>query len=184
MTEQQAELARRGQHDDDMNLVVEAARSAVAQEFNIAERLDAKARNQMTIAGAWYALVTAVAGVALRAQIDAGGDDWLVAAIVVFAAAAGGCLIAAMLFSYRVWRLHHEPEVAPDGLLEMTVDAQDPDVDVAEQLVQHYRALLARRRANNKKRAASFQRSVTWWTASLVFALLELLAALIALAQA
>ena len=169
---------------DELGLVVEAARKAVELEFQIAERIDAKARNQMTVAGAWYALVTAIAGVALRAELDTGGDDWLVASIVGFAAAAGVCLGIAMAFSYGVWRLRTEPDVEPDGLRAMLDDARGPNVDVAEQLVEHYRALLARRRRTNKIRVRNFKRSVRWWIFGLGFALVELLVALAALAQA
>src|SRR4051812_43085316 len=85
---------------DDEKLVVEAAQNAVAQEFQIAERLDTKARNQMTVAGTWYALVTALAGVALRVWIDRGLNDWLVATIIVCAGVGAACLIVALFFSY------------------------------------------------------------------------------------
>ena len=168
----------------DLSMVVETARAAVEQEFQIAERLDSKARNQMAVSGTWYAVVSAIAGLALRAQLDSGANNLLFAAIVVTAGAGAVCLIVALFFSYGVWRLRTETEVTHEGLSEMLADARDPSVDVAEKLVEHYRALLAHRRANNKERSAAFARSVDWWIAAVVLALIELVLALAALAQA
>jgi hypothetical protein len=169
---------------DDLRLVVDAAREAVSHEFEIAERLDAKARNQMTMAGTWYAIVSTVAAVALRAQVESGANDWLFAVVVALAVFGGACLIFTMFLSYRVWRLQKETLITHEGLSEMLADAHRPDVDVAEKLVEHYRALLAPSRANNKIRSETFKRAVPWWTASLIFGFVELVFSLIALIQA
>lgn len=169
--------------DREVTLVLDAARSAVAQEFQMAERLDAKARNQMTIAGSWYAIVSAVGGIALRAQLDSGANDFIFAAVVALAAVGAICLIVAMFYSYGVWRLRTESEVTHEGITEMLADAHDPSVQVADKLVEHYRALLARRRVNNKRRSQNFKRSVSWWVAALICSLFEFVAALVALVQ-
>jgi hypothetical protein len=169
--------------DEEMKLVVDAARAAVAQEFQIAERLDAKARNQMTVAGAWYAVVQTFAGITLRVLIDSPDHHrWLFALIVAFAAVAGACLIVAMLYSYGVWRLHQESEITHEGLGEMLDVARDPTDELGEKLVAHYQSILALRRLNNKKRAERFKHSVPWWIAALSLSLGELVLALFALA--
>jgi hypothetical protein len=167
---------------EETKLVIDAARAAVAQEFQIAERLDAKARNQMTVAGAWYALVQTFAGITLRVLVDSGGHDLLFAFIVAFAAVSAFCLIVAMFHSYRVWRLHQESEITREGIGEMLELAHDPSGDLGDKLAKHYGAILATRRDNNKKRAQSFKASVPWWIASLVLSLIELVLALWALA--
>lgn len=169
---------------DDLHLVVEAARAAVAQEYEIAERFDAKARNQVTMCATWYAIVSAIAGIALRAQVDSGANDWLFAIVVALAIFGGLCLFGAIAYSYRVWRLQKETLITHEGLTEMLADAQNPDVDVAEQLVKHYRALLRPSRSNNQDRSRNFKRSVWWWAASLAVGFAELVVSLIALVQA
>lgn len=167
----------------DIKLVLDAARAAVQQEFQIAERLDSKARNQLTVAGTWYALVTGLAGIALKMWIDTSSGSGLVAFIIVFAGAGAVCLIVALVYSYRVWRLRVEPDIHPDGIAEMLADVHDPGVDVAERLVEHYRALLAMRRASNKIRSTNFKASVKWWLLALGFGLAELVTSLAAIAH-
>lgn len=165
-------------------LVVEAARAAIAQEFQIAERLDAKARNQIAVGGAWYALVQAAGSIAIRQYLDRGGSDTLAfSAVLVLAGVSGFALAVSIAYCYGVWKLRDEKEMTPDAIEAMAESARDPDADLLSMFVQHYRFILWHRRANNALRARNFKRSTPWWVASLLFGLAELIAAVAVLAQ-
>jgi hypothetical protein len=164
--------------------VVDAARTAIAQEFQIAERLDAKARNQVTVGGVWFALVQAVASVAIKNEIDAGRTTWLFALLVVVALVAGACLVMTIVLSYDVWRLRDEVEITNESLEEMSEVARNPQDDLLDKMVAHYGFVLWTRRSNNKNRAQSFQNSIPWWMAALIAGLAKLVIAVAVLAQA
>ena len=79
---------------DDLKAVMEVARGQIEQEFRISERLDNKARNQVALAGTWYALAQVIAGLAFRMQ--PASSLWSV--IVGVLAAAGGILVGDFLY--------------------------------------------------------------------------------------
>ena len=129
----------------DIRLVLEAARDAIRQEFQIAERLDAKARNQMAIAGTWFAVVQGVAGLAIGDDETGSFFGWsYVTIIVVLAGAAGACLIVAMTLSYLVWRLRDEEEITHKALFEMADVARNPSDGLEDKLVAHNARILVR----------------------------------------
>lgn len=175
---------RHGERSEAISVVVDTARAALQHEFAIAERLDSKARNQVTVAGSWFALVGSLSALAIKEQLDGGPETFPFSLLVVLAGVHAFCLIVTMLFSYGVWRVRTEKESTNETLEKMLTDARTPDVDVAERVILHYGAQLARRRANNKERSASFKKSVGWWIATLSVGLMQFVAALFALAQA
>jgi hypothetical protein len=163
--------------------IAEAARSAIAQEFQVSERLDAKARNQVAVGGAWYALVQAIASIAIKQYLDNGGDTDLFAVLIIVAGAAAFALAVSIFFSYGVWKLRDEQEITHESLEEMAASARDPAVDLLQQFVQHYGFILWSRRKNNKQRAESLMVATRWWIGSIVIGLAELVVALAVLAQ-
>ena len=168
---------------DRMQPVVDAARAAITQEFQIAERLDAKSRNQVVVGGAWYAGVQAIASIAIRDHIDAGGHPLLFAIVIAVAIVSGVLFGVSIIYAYGVWKLRDEHEITEKSLGEMAAAARDQNVDLLDQLVKHYGFILWTRRENNKKRAESFHRSIPFWIAGIFFGLVELVVALAALAQ-
>lgn len=170
--------------DARLNLVVETARAAVAQEFQIAERLDAKARNQVAVGGTQYALVQAVASIAIKEYLDSSGSTSLFAAALTLGIASGVCLVISILLCYGVWRLRDEQEINADGLTAMAASARDPKVDMYELTIRHYGSILWHRRANNRDRAKQLARSVPLWISSLLLGVTELAIAVALLAAA
>jgi hypothetical protein len=165
-----------------MGMVLDAARAAIAQEFQISERIDAKARNQMTVAAAWYGLVQAGASIVLRGNHPHLGRSWFWTIVALGIAGAVG-FAWALLFSFRVWRVKDEEEVTVNGLLEMRTAAQDLGRDFANDLLQHYRSILQARRKNNAARVSDFRLSEWGWAACIVMALAEIVVALAVVTQ-
>jgi hypothetical protein len=118
------DLAKQGR--DEMNFVLDAARDALAQEFQIAERLDSKARGQMTFAGAWFAIVQAVAGIAMRGPLSTG---WA-AAVVGTAATAAVALAWCFLRHHEVWKLRPETGFNSDAIHAFGKWAADKQTDL------------------------------------------------------
>lgn len=161
-----------GPSGEDLNQVVEAARAALDQEFQRAERYDAKARNQMTLAGSWFAVVQAVAAVTLRGDAS---TAW-VGAIAASAAVAGVALFIAMRLSAKVWKLRLEPAVNQETLEDMLSAAEREPETFGQNLVRLYRHLLGKAQEVNESRATAFDGSTVawWWALGLAFAELAL----------
>jgi hypothetical protein len=168
---------------DDPKLVLDVARAAISQEFQIAERLDAKSRNQIAVGGALFALVQAVASIAITHAVDNGDTRFTFGLLVATAAFAGLSLIVAAVFAYDVWRLRDEQEITPQALEEMAAASRDPKRELMDELVRHYEFILQTRRVNNRKRASAFDRSILPWMISLGLGTAELVTALIVLAH-
>ena len=162
----------------DLSLVLQAAQSAVDQEFRISERLDAKIRSQIGSAAVWFAIVTGISGAIFTRAKPV--SDAYVDVIIAFALLAVLLLVVASYFAYGVWQLRDEKEIAPAALFEMTAAAHEGDLD--EKLVQQYASILARRRENNKTRAHAFRRSTPWVGATLAATLAQLVVVLCAAA--
>jgi len=161
---------------DDLKAVLEVARSEIEQEFKISERLDNKARNQVALAGTWYALAQVIAGIAFR--LHPATSLWSVVVGVV--AAAGGVLVAlTMYYSYGVWRLRAERDFTPDAIRQMLADAEN-DKPVIEGITRTYANTLAVRRQNNAERDSAFTESTRWWLFASGVTLAEILVALAA----
>jgi uncharacterized protein YneF (UPF0154 family) len=160
---------------DDLKYIVDAARDALEQEVGRAERYDAKARNQMTLAGSWFAVVQAVAAVAIRPNTP---SKWVVGILLAAVVAAGG-LILAMIASAKVWKLREQPAVNHETLNEMLDDARRKPSTFGEDLVQLYRNLLGHAQERNDERADALDESTRtwWWALSLGF--IELAVALL-----
>jgi hypothetical protein len=173
-TVQQIE-ARGGLSGDDLRYVVEAARTALDQEFQRAERYDTKARGQMTLAGSWFAVVQAVAAVALRGNTPTG---WIIA-IASAAAIAGVALFAAMRTSAKVWSLRQQPAVNQATLEDMLVAAERDPQAFGRQLVQLYRHLLGHAQEVNERRADAVDAATSVWWWALGLTLVELAIALL-----
>lgn len=154
--------------------VVEAARSALDQEFQRAERYDAKTRGQMTLAGSWFAVVQAVAAVSLRGDTPTGWALAIAAAAVI----AGVALFWAMRKSARVWRLRPQPAVNQETLEDMLSSVDREPERFGHQLVGLYRNLLGNAQAVNAERASALEGATGAWWWALLLAFAELAIAL------
>jgi hypothetical protein len=162
--------------DRELELVVDVAQSAIAQEFAIAQRVDEKVRAALGSATAWFAVSSGLSGAILtRAKpVSAGWRDL----VIVFAVMAVVALVVAGVQAYSIWSLQTQEDFAPAALFEMAAVARDPDDALADKLVASYANTLASRRENNKTRADVFRKSMPWVATALLATLVELLAAL------
>lgn len=164
----------------DLGVVLQAAQNAIAQEFAISERLEAKATSQIASAGTWFAIVGGISAAILTRAKPPGSTS--VDVVVALGFLAVLLLVITLIRVRRVWALQDEVEIAPAALSEMAAVARDPDDELADKLVHHYAAILASRRKNNKTRANAFREATPWWLASLLVTLAQLVAVLVAAA--
>lgn len=163
------------EHDHDADRVIEIARTAIDQEFAIAERLDAKSRSLMTLAGSWFAVAQAVAGATLGAKGVAHG--WLYAVAIL--AGLGALVLAATLWrGSRIWALRQEVDIVPETLFAMRERARVAEGDFSDDLLRHYAAILQSRRMTNLDRVAHTRKAERLWAVAVLFPLLELVVAL------
>jgi uncharacterized protein YneF (UPF0154 family) len=159
------------QTDADLTEVLRLARAAMDQEFEVTDRLDRKARGQLTLAGQWFAIVQAVSGIAWAASK---AEQWLLICIGAIALLGGVLLGVMFTLSANVWKIRDEPAVSPKALLAMTAMADDPEKDLQQAMVQHYASMLQDRRRNNAERADALHKSERFWRAVMVVPLVEL----------
>jgi uncharacterized membrane protein YccF (DUF307 family) len=161
-----------GAPSNDMGYVLDAARGSLEHQFAIAERLDAKARGQMTLAGAWFTVAQGVVGVVLGGAGLAVG--WTVATLVSAAIAALG-LGWAFYRHFQVWKLRDQPDLNPAALHSFLQDVRDVEIDAAGTILAHYAAMLDEWQAANHARERAFGAAVPAWFLALGLTLLELL---------
>lgn len=148
------------QRAESLTEVVSVARSAVEQEFQVSERLDGKARGQVTLAGQWFAVAQAVSAVAFAAK---GVDGWLLYAVGLAALVGGVLLVATFVMSSRVWKVQSEDAVHPHGILQLRQRALDDDDGALDVAIRHYASLLQSRRLTNKTRVQALETAEKLW---------------------
>lgn len=159
----------------DLGPVIDAAKAALDLEDQRADRLDSKARNQMTLAGTWFGVVQAVAVFALASKTPVG---WVIS-IAATAVLGGVTLGLAMWASNEVWKLRPLPAITQETLEDMVLAVKMNPETFATQLVQQYRHLLGHAQATNEKRADFLDVATRWWWATLAIGLAELALALL-----
>lgn len=148
------------------------AQALVAQEIQRAERLENKARQQVVLAGQWFAIAQAVLAVALNKEtID---HRWLLWVSCGFGVAGGLALAATIFMSWRVWRLGDEHELTPAALTQMRDQASVDHTQFLRDLITHYASILQRRRARNATRADRQGEAEIGWLVTMGLPLLEL----------
>jgi hypothetical protein len=159
------------QKTEGLSEVVIVARGAVEQEFQVSERLDAKARGQVTLAGQWFAIVQAVSAVAFAAKAVEGSLLYVVGALAL----AGGALLARTFWvSSKVWKVRDEDAVHPHGILQLKSKAEAEGADAMEVAIQHYASILQSRRGTNRLRVEALEKAEWWWPWAMGVALVQL----------
>jgi hypothetical protein len=162
---------------DEIKYVIDAAREAIVQEFQIAERLDSKGRTQVTLAAGFFTVAQAVAAGTLASQGIA--KAWLVAVIVI--AAVAGLIVAITLKeTFEAWRLLDERDVKPDRLRSLAEESYADDRLVPGKLAKIYASILEARRENNETRARRFEEATEWMFRAMAITIVELIVAMAA----
>ena len=133
----------------DISEVVEAARAMVGEQFQIAERLDRKARYQVATAGAFFAVVQAIA---VNAITNASLSDGWIATLAAAAVPAALLTIGALITAASAWRTQIEADLPIADLRELTDRLQRGDDQALRDLAHHYLNLVDDRRAKNVTR--------------------------------
>lgn len=172
-----------GSSSENLKHVLDIARAQLDREFQRAERLDAKARAQVTLAASWFTVAQAVAALSLR-----NGDvptGWLLLILVTLGVGAVS-LAGLAVATQRVTRLQTRHDISPETLEAMEDSAKAGEVDFAERVIETYRGILEGAQAANDRRAEALEpQSAGWkspgmaWWAVLVAGLAEIVVALL-----
>lgn len=172
-----------GAPSDDLKHVLDTARAALDHEFQRAERLDAKARGQATLAGSWFTVALAASALVFRSD---SGPAWLTIVLVACLTLGGASLFLLLLASSRVWRLQTRDDIKPDTLLAMEQSAGQSDPEFARRMLSTYRKILAGAQEANDARATALDPpqggwlspARLWWGV-LLFGFVEVVVALL-----
>lgn len=168
-----------------LSILLSAATSAVDEEFKRSERLDAKSRNQVTVAGTWFAVTQAVVVGLVNGAL---GPDLAQGAsgLVVWLAVAGGVgavlTVAAVITSYNAWRLRDDPTLSIKTIRAYVDAARAGNPAVGVKLVAAYADVAEGRRTNNASRARAVDRAALACGFAMIAVASELLLAFIAVA--
>jgi hypothetical protein len=159
---------------DNVKHVLDAARNAIDGEFARAERFDAKARGQATLAGSWFAVSQAVAAASIDSHT---ARCWIIALLIALAVQAVAlCML--LRASAKVWGLKERDAVGTSSLNAMLVDTIAAPQDFGAKAVEFYGTILTSARAANADRAKHFGAdkgcarllSATFWWWPVLFA--------------
>ncbi len=168
---------------DDLKHVLDTARDALDHEFRRAERLDAKARGQATLAGSWFTVALTASALVFRSS---NVPAWLVFTLVACLLLGGLSLALLLHASSRVWRLQTRDDVTPATLDAMEESAGRGDPEFARNMIKTYRAILDGAQRANAARAKALEPpegrfwspAVFWWGV-LLFGVVEVVVALL-----
>ena len=160
-------------NSDDLKHVLDVARSALDREFQRAERFDAKARGQATLAGSWFAVTQAVTAVSIRSSTP---DCWLVG-ILVASLLQAVSLLFLLAASARVWKLQEREDVGPKTLAAMRDSVGD--ADFADKAISLYSKMLDGAQKANERRTTALEQASKWWWAVLLLGFAEIATSLL-----
>lgn len=160
--------------DDHLQQVIETGRATLEQEIQRAERLELKARGQVTLAGTWFAIVQAVAGTSL----DDARRGWIIA---LAGTAVAGALFFGLLLrgSYRVWSLRTRDAMSEETLGGMERAAHEDPSAFLGKMVEIYRHILNGVQDTNHARAEALSAATLWWWLTLGAGFVELLSTML-----
>lgn len=158
--------------------IVETARSMLAEQFQIAERLDRKARYQVATSGAFFAVVQALAVNAIvNGQLS---SNWATG-IAALAAVAGLLAVGGLIATSHAWRTVEERDLPLADLRDLTDRIQRGDEFAVRDLAHHYLNLVEERREQNADRERDVGRAVGAVQLALVISGIELVSIFVAL---
>ena len=168
-----------------LSILLAAATAAVDEEFRRSERLDAKSRNQVTVAGGWFAVAQAVVVGLVNGSLGPTVAH-SASAFIPWLAAVGGVAAlstaAATLVSYNAWRLRDDPTLGIDTIRSYVDFARAGNPAVGVKLVSAYADVASGRRENNAKRAAAVDRAAVACGLAMLVVSIELVLAFLAVA--
>lgn len=159
-------------------ILLDTARALVTEEFQRSERIDAKARHQLTVVGALFAVVMATTAGVLNALVRepqterpellgllfarsarASVEAWVIPTLGGFALGSIFFLFCTFIASAGVWKAREQDTLDPETIKTYVAHAERGKVAVSKNLIDAYARILGDRRDANKRRIASFKRA-------------------------
>jgi len=181
-----------------LGLLLDVATLRVEEQFKIGDRLDAKSRNQVTVAATFFAgvqagVISLVNGIlgpsestpSLVNGILVPGRSVPASPYVPYLAAAAGvavlALLLAVVMSFRAWRLRPELSIDVETIRKYIPFARDDEPGFGANLVWAHTKLVEARQEQNTDRADALRRAGWACLATLVVAGIELMLAFVAI---
>lgn len=168
-----------------LSILLDTVTSIIEEEFKRSERLDAKSRNQITIAGSFFAVVQAVVIGLINGSLG-GGEGKPASSFVMWLAVAGGAagiaMLVALRFSYSAWKLRDDPALKVKTVRDYVEFARNGNPAVGVKLIEAWTDVADGRRANNKKRAERVEEAAIVCGIAMAFIGIELVLAFVAVA--
>jgi hypothetical protein len=168
-----------------LSILLSSATSAIDEEFKRSERLDAKSRNQVTIAGSFFTVAQAIVVGLINGSLG-GSPIHQPSSFIPWLAAAGGvaalAMIAALIVSYEAWKLRADEALVVDTIRDYIPPALEGNPRVGVNLVEAYADIAQQRRHNNSDRAESLERATVACGVTIAFIAVELVLAFTAVA--
>jgi hypothetical protein len=139
-----------------LTILLDAATAIIDEEFKRSERLDAKSRNMITVAGTFFAVVQAVVAALVNETLGATDTQaaspwipWLMVAAVVATIGLG----IALTWSYEAWRLRKDEALKVKTIRDYRDAAYAGNPAVGANMVDAYAKIAEDRREVNAERA-------------------------------
>jgi hypothetical protein len=168
-----------------LSILLSSVTAMIDEEFKRSERLDAKARNQITIAGTFFAVVQAVVVGLINGSLGAtethGRSSWVW--VLSIAGVIGGIsVVGALYYSYRAWQLQDDSVLEAETITEYVNQAREGNPAVGVNLIKAFSTILEDRRGKNRLRAESVESAAKACAFALAFVSIELILSFLAVA--
>jgi hypothetical protein len=177
--------AKRDGEATQLSILLDAATAIIDEEFKRSERLDSKARNLITVAGAFYAVVQAVV-IGLVNETLGGGflkdASSFVPWLMLAAGLATAGMLAALGWTYNAWRLRGDEALRVKTIRDYRDAAYAGNPAVGAKLVDAYAKIADDRRQVNAERAAAVDAAAVACGIAMALIGIELVLAFVAVA--
>lgn len=169
-----------GAMDGRLGQIIDSARAMVAEQFQIAERYDRKARYQAASAGAFFAVVQAIV---INAITRTGlSTSWKVT-LATLAIPSALLTVGAFMAAADAWKTQKEKDLPIPDLRELVEKISRGDEHALRTLAGHYLNLAEARKAANQQRLSRVKSVAGAALLSITLTGLELILIFVALAN-
>lgn len=166
--------------DGRLGQIIDSARAMVAEQFQIAERYDRKARYQAASAGAFFAVVQAIAINAItRTDLS---STWK-GTLATLAVPSALLTVGAFIMAAESWKTQKERDLPIPDLRELVESISRGDEHALRTLAGHYLNLAELRKAANKQRLSRIKKVAAAALLSIILTGIELVLIFVALAN-
>jgi len=168
-----------------LSILLDAATALIDEEFKRSERLDAKSRNMVTVAGAFFAVVQAVVVGFINETLGATATQGASPFILWLAVAAGVATLGlgiALVWSYEAWKLRSDETLKVKTIRDYRDAAYEGNPVVGAKLVDAYAWIAEKRREVNEERAKAVDAAAIACMGAMALIAAELALAFVAVA--